>query len=899
MAPSSQPNAGATVPASDPATPSTSQPLITRGSAPRGTFDSIPDTGLAIPESKSFLARFRAGLSVTDSTTLSSPSHLPISSSHQSPARLPPPQPKPRVPTPTTAPTSQQPTTQPKHPIEPTVAPKSPSPSTPSPRTADIPPSTPRPDPPTAKPTSAPTNHHSPYDLSLLSDDRPTYPVLRFCAANALLDQHALDTLGLPLGFIWAPFGPLPHVPQIHQPPNRCRTCGSFLASHNGPRNLAQPSPTWQCVFCLRHDNPLPAHFPATSTTPPQPHPQLTTEVVDYVHHGSATHNSAGRGAIVVIVDENLEREEAVWARAAVAAVHASAVERGLRFALLTVGPACSIAVDGGLHESRVMEVVSPQRVAGMSPEEKEQFFLRAPEKVAVVGGSGDVDEGGGGGGGVYTDSFVCARAVSATAELAMEFGGLEMQAEAQDLKTRFPVEREPRRLDLAVDVALELISGMADADSSRVLSLLTGPPSLPPFPVATGAEGGLRNGFRNGFRIGKREEPDPGAALSRLYEQIGAKAGDLRIALDFLCFGASQGFAGAILLNTSKRSKGGLVYSAAHGFSAASALAEAATFLAERSSSPGLVSVRVSAPLTIARVIGPAFPTAAPHTYAVPGIDPTIGFTVILKPKAAVTDPALEKPPPTPSHAVVQLAAKSLSSTRVITIRIPLTTESQQYLRNLDSEVCALVLGKACIVSGGALTQPHIAARSIDLSARRLLRGSEATAGVVRLLYELRRGLLIDKQLSVDTALVLRSFFLRGECGLASLLMSPRLFTSAKADENTGIMTEAPLESSYVSTQAILVLDTGFNVFVYVGEEVSPETEEAISESAQKVAAQRISPCQLWKLHPGPDAEYLLEWYLADSGSEKRGASSAGDGFIRYCKSLAPDSITVRLLQS
>lgn len=31
--------------------------------------------------------------------------------------------------------------------------------------------------------------------VSLLSDRRASYPVLRFCAANALLDRHALDTL--------------------------------------------------------------------------------------------------------------------------------------------------------------------------------------------------------------------------------------------------------------------------------------------------------------------------------------------------------------------------------------------------------------------------------------------------------------------------------------------------------------------------------------------------------------------------------------------------------------------------------------------------------------------------------------------------------------------------------
>lgn len=695
----------------------------------------------------------------------------------------------------------------------------------------------------------------------------------------------------MPLGFVWAPFGDTPKVARVDRDAIRCGTCGSFLTSKNGGDAILKGAKTWTCCFCGRDENSVDTtkngEISATA------YPELGIDVVEYAHVGSSGRNSTGRGAIVLIVDENVEEEEVTWARAAIAAVHASAKERGLKFALLTVGAGCSVATgetdDDGMIP--VMDLMSVERAKKLTPEEKEHYFLRIhapgfPDTSSVQEDSGVQNS-------AFTDVFIRARMTPGTEELAGELGGLVVQDNARNVRTRLALEKEQRRLDLAINVAFELISGMADAENSRVLCLVTGPPTFPP-------QASINSQFKAkpGRKVAANDY-DESIALARLYEEIGIRAGDLRIALDFLCFAAPQGFASPVLLGAAKRSKGGMVHTAVHGFSAASSLAEAATYMSERSTVPGVVSIRVSTPLSIARVIGPAFPTAAPHTYAVPGIDPVVGFTVILKPKFLPEEPELEEVKPLPSHAVIQLAAKSLKSTRVITVQVPVTMETPEYLNNLDTEVSALVLGKACVVSGGALTQPLIAARSIDLSARRLLRGSETAAGVVRLLFELRRGLLIDRQINPDCGLVLRSFFLRGECAIASLLMSPRLFTSAMSDEGTGLMAEVPLEKSHISKGAVLVLDTGYNVFVYVGEEASAAAEEAISESARSVAAQRLSPCQLWKIYPGPDADYLLDWYLSPSDSRGVTSSPTDRGFIPYCKSLAPESITVQLLQS
>lgn len=689
---------------------------------------------------------------------------------------------------------------------------------------------------------------------------------------------------------MWSPFGELPNIELIERAPKRCGTCGSFLAKDNGADPVLQGSRVWTCGFCGRNDNdPGEAGFDASVS--PQAYPELSTDTVEYIHPRTVPPSSPGRGAIILIVDENLNPEEAEWARAAAKAVHASAAEKGLRFSLFAVGAGCSVAVRHSEGETPIMEMMGFARASKLTAQEKEHYFLDPPGE----GSSGYAQHTGAGDqpGWSMTDSLINPRATVVLDQYKPGLVEEEGDTKPEPLpKTRLPPEMvEYRRLDLALFIAFQLIASTADSDNSRILSLITGPPTLAQH--ARQAAFADKNGvLSSGVAEEARDTKD---ALAWVYEKAGARAGEMRIALDFLCFGAPHGFGGNLLLAAAKRSRGGLVYTAAHSFSSWSALAEAATFLAERSTNPGVVSIRVSSPLSVARVIGPAFPTAAPHTYAVPGIDPLTGFTVILK----AADGAMAEED-LPTHAVVQLAAKSLETTRVVTVKMPVSKISSDYLTSLDPEICALILGKACVVSGGALTRPSIAASSIDVSARRLLEGSEASAGVVRLLYELRRGLLIGQHVHPDCALALRSFFLRAECGIASLLLSPRLFTNTMSDESTGLMAEVPLERTFVTEDAVVVLDTGFNVFVYIGKNASAEAEEAISESARSVAAQRMTPCQLWKLREGKGAEYVLGAYLSPDPSivRKLRVPPSEKGFIEYCKSLAPDSVTVRALQ-
>lgn len=681
---------------------------------------------------------------------------------------------------------------------------------------------------------------------------------------------------------------------RIPTAPYRCGTCASFVAKGNGAEGLLAGSSRWTCAFCGRNDNDV-GDTPLEKLSDATAFPQLFTDTVQYEQPQQPPTPNNRRGAVILILDENLEEEEADWARTAVAAVHVAAAERGLRFALLTIGSGCSVAVRRSDDTSVAsFEMLSHARASKLSATEKERFFLNPPASVvsgtAYAKGTYDELEK------APTDPFITPRVSSAfAADLGNATGEKkdgEEEGQREKRVVRLPAHAESRRLDVAIFVAFELVKDIADSESTRILSLITGPPTL--------AEHALRASFSpssGGTAAGeaKLESNESFVALSKLYEQVGSKAGDMRIALDFLCFGAEDGFAGEILLGAAKRSRGGLLYSATHTFSSAPALAEAAVFLVQRSTNPGVVSIRVSSPLSVARVIGPAFPTASQHTYAVPGVDPITGFCVILN-----SQNAPESDEDVPLHAVVQLAAKAGNITRVVTVRIPLTRNVHEYLNSLDSEISALILGKACIVSGGALTRPAISRHAIDLTVQRLLLGSEKATGVARLLFELRRGLLLGQHVHGDISLVLRSFFLRSDVSLASLLMSPRLFTNAMADDATGLMAEVQLEKIYVTDEAVLVLDTGFNVFVYVGPKASKEAENAISQSARAVAAKRISPCQLWKLTPGPDAEYLLETYLSPLSESKsmRRLDALEQGFIAYCTSLARGSKGVKALK-
>lgn len=688
------------------------------------------------------------------------------------------------------------------------------------------------------------------------------------------------------------------NIVRISHPPRRCATCKSFLAKGNGADDVLNGSYVWKCAFCNHGQNLVRDDDSQSMPHDANQFSELSVDTFEYLQERRDPPPTASkRGAIVLIVDENIDHIDADWARVATHAVHAMAAEQGLRFMLMTVGSICSVMRRPALTraETPVLEVMSVAHASSLPISEKEGFFLGDPPPLASPNGHA-IGNGHAGfpsqeRSGSFTDTAIRALTEPYGKDVGNDTASTpprdEVDTQSPRKSVRLPSEMEHRRLDLAIGVAFELLNGTADMESSRIFSMITGSPTMSATAHQTGDGEVLTSSPSNEAKT---------TALAKVYEKVGAKAGERRLALDFLVFGVTQTFNAQLLLAVVKRSRGGMVHSAAHSFSSASALAEAACFLARRSTQMGVVSIRVSTPLVVSRVIGPAFPTAAAHTYTVPGIDGSIGFTVVLKTRNGVDEESSFG-----KCAVVQLATKVGLTTRVVTVRIPVAQSAIEFTNGMDAEISALVLGKACVVSGGGLVKPDVVAKSVDATVRQLIDKSEKTASVIRLLYELRRGSLVEEQLDRDHSLLLRSMFLRAEASLASLLMSPRLFTNTTTDETTGLMAEVPLEETQMTANAVLVLDTGLNIFVYVGDEASAEAEEGISGSASNVALHRSAPCQLWKLNPGVGADFVLNTYLSASDknrSVRRAKKGIHRGFIGYCESISPGSKLVRALR-
>lgn len=630
------------------------------------------------------------------------------------------------------------------------------------------------------------------------------------------------------------------------------------------------------------------------------PHiPQLSCDVFTLTQSvPNLSSPSPHRPAVVLIIDENFSDTATKFLSAAVTAVHNSAVSRSHRFVLLTVGAGCSAVPNGVLQSvtAPTVEALSLSRVASMSPAEKARYIYDGPSSNG--------------------DSFFSLDDLSSLFENVVTprlspFGRDEWpQSGSASTSLSFNVKSSlpnpppghQRRLDEAISVAFELLTGTCDLGNSRIISIISGPPTV-----------GKKT--ENGDSV---DGDSSGAVhrhfLAKAYEKIGTKAHELQLCLNFLVFEEDDGFAAKVLLGAARRSKGGTIYCAVHSFASPKMIADAAVYLASRSTIGGVVSMRVSSPFVIARVIGPGFPTAVPHTYSVTSADSSVGFTVVLRglsdDKNTNQDGGVSEARRTKNnHAVIQLAAASGGICRVVTVRIPVVRSMEVFLSSLDVEVSSVVLGKACVVSGGGVTKPEVVAASVDATVRQLVEnGGQSAIGVIKLLYDLRFGPLVERHFHTDQSVMLRSLFLRAECALAALLMSPRLFTNAVTNGNTGMMTEVPLERKFVNESSVAVLDTGLNVFVFAGKNSQPGAVEAITESARNVVAQRALPCQLWELSQNSAAEPILTTYLWNENNiasttvpideEQTKGHSGNKGFTEYLRSLSPEANLRRVLQ-
>jgi hypothetical protein len=711
--------------------------------------------------------------------------------------------------------------------------------------------------------------------LPPLSDARASFDALRLTSGLFPANAAAYSSV-MPCAALYSPFAPLPALePPTASPLHRCGACGGYLARNNGATTLApgdEPgTAVWTCRLCGRC-NSVRGDMVALSRALPNAD---TFECIDAVPIG------VGCGAVVVAVDAHLGVSEAADVLRAVRSMFRAACVRGKqRFVLLVYGS----RVEAAVATTGVLEAVTPEAVETMSPGDKRARFFMEGDAVAAA-------------------ELVFQVALSNVTPSPVVGITADRNGAADDELVVLP-----RRLDQAIEVAIQLLQGVVDPENSRVVSFVSGCPTIssaPEFdvPIVTSISAdddtmsgpGSANGLddiQHGSDIGganvgdsasgvgeatasddswlptwlssgfgylttdpvvdqrrtsapsssssrqRASRPKPADTtagdLERVFESLGDRAGELRLALFFL-FYAAEGECGARAIQAASSRSRGVIYPAPHGFPTGGALCTAAAHMSMRSIAPALLSVRVSQPLRVARVIGSAVETAEQSTFTVAGSDANQGFVIVFEVDNVSSAHA-------PTHAVLQLTAKSLQTTRVITLEVPLTTSLTQVLQTIDGEVAAIIMCKVCIndAPGGVSANSYKIAGALDLTARSLLSHAPPLVAALSLVFGLRRGPLVERHVGVDEGLALRAAFARADCSTSSLIMSPRAFsTSSGADAMAEEKADTDLLAR-MDDRTVVVVDAGLTMFVVWSGEGDQRVLNNVVESAYAVAMQR-----------------------------------------------------------
>lgn len=351
---------------------------------------------------------------------------------------------------------------------------------------------------------------------------------------------------------------------------------------------------------------------------------------------------------------------------------------------------------------------------------------------------------------------------------------------------------KEERRLDLALQMALDLLpSDVAEGTELRLVTLLSGRPTL-------GVELNVFDGNDDEFEI----------ALQHKMRSIGVMAAERKIVLDFFCFAAIHGFAAAALQAAASASGGGLVLSAMHGLSPHEHIVSVFRFITVRAfAACGEIEARTDRSLALKHVIGPAIegaqhPPTYPkrrlrcsqnmsiittfpigtgdgrETFNVPSVERKIGFGLYFEVQDEDARP----------KRFLQLVStyKDLNVqadvVRCITFSIDVTDSEDVFAHSVDAVTSASMLAKRIVRKAFGYSQgpESKVAKEVESIAGAIVEGSIGGMGsaraIVRLLFELRRGVLLGRQLHEDDALCLRAMLCSAAPELTARLMAPRL---------------------------------------------------------------------------------------------------------------------------
>eukprot|EP00189_Rhodosorus_marinus_P001773 CAMPEP_0113963018 /NCGR_PEP_ID=MMETSP0011_2-20120614/6265_1 /TAXON_ID=101924 /ORGANISM="Rhodosorus marinus" /LENGTH=695 /DNA_ID=CAMNT_0000974991 /DNA_START=1499 /DNA_END=3586 /DNA_ORIENTATION=- /assembly_acc=CAM_ASM_000156 len=679
-----------------------------------------------------------------------------------------------------------------------------------------------------------------------------------------LKDPGQQQQTGLPYGLIWTPFNAVDDINLTSQPPPKCATCQGL---YSRLCQVDRVTMLWKCVLCgLLNDA---RHIPTIPRDNEGNTARMTSDVdvAEYILPSEGNSNVDSR--LIFIIDEHIGIDEIEMAKIAEIATSA-AIERGYEVALMLFGEATSLVDFGHARENSdeespvqiILDVLAPEEVAQMSVSEKDSYF------------SADVD--------LVSDSVWSALG---SKQEARE----ETTAKERIRNRRKRRQKRERRLDIALEIALELLpKDLSDYSTLRVATLLSGRPSL-------GVEG-----------LDDEEEFE--MALTSTMRKIGKQAASMRTVLDFFCFAAIHGFAASALLAAAVASGGGIVLSAMHGLSSHEHVSSVFRFISVRAfATGGRIEARSSNELELQHVIGPAVEGGA-YSFEVPSVEREIGFALFYEVVRCV------------ESCFIQLVSErrdvgsEFVTVRCITFKVGNSTLEDVYTRSIRPVVAATMLAKRSLLKSfgaSALTRKNAAESIVDAAAISLIDGSigstAAAKAIVRCLYDLRRGVLLGRQLHKDDAICLRALLCNAEPSLAAKLITPRLLKLKKSSTNherklssgdaEHVLAGVGIEAHEVAgdwtclkADSLLMMDAGTEIFIWQGSQVSWSGNIDIAEYCRRAlvpaATKRVPPAQVWSFREGESMSRMMLCRLSPD-SAGQGALGPEQAFEAYFRSL------------
>lgn len=181
------------------------------------------------------------------------------------------------------------------------------------------------------------------------------------------------------------------------------------------------------------------------------------------------------------------------------------------------------------------------------------------------------------------------------------------------------------------------------------------------------------------------------------------------------------------------------------------------------------------------------------------------------------------------------------MNVTRVITVRLPTAASLSSYLKSVDDEVSAVLIGKRTSAFAKGASDAMDMRISVDervkdiasklgssMNKSKLRRFPSELPRLAEILFHLRRGPLLGSILGhEDERMVLRNLFLQASFDLSLRMLSPRVLMHRQG----GTFEELPAFDLAMQSDAAVVLDHGTDVFIWMGSDLA--ADETLSAAA------------------------------------------------------------------